>query len=96
MSALLIAEMTVSDAAKMAEYRRQVGPVIAKFGGRVLGVDGAPTPLEGDWRPENIVVVEFPDKDAIRNFLDSAEYQPLAALRRSAAETDSVGVKGVA
>ena len=36
MPAYLIAEHTITDAAKFDEYRTKVGPMIAKHGGRYL------------------------------------------------------------
>jgi uncharacterized protein (DUF1330 family) len=39
----------------------------------------------GDWRPNRAVIIEFPDIASIKNWYRAPEYQPLIALRRSAA-----------
>jgi uncharacterized protein (DUF1330 family) len=41
-----------------------------------------------------VVIVEFPDMAVIRAFYTSPEYQPLIALRRSAARDVIIAVDG--
>jgi hypothetical protein len=54
MPAYLIAEHTITDAAKFEEYRVKVGPLIAKHGGRYITKGGSHVVLEKDnavWQP---------------------------------------------
>ena len=83
MPADLIVEHIVIDAAKFDEYRTRVAPMIAKHGGRYL-TKGATHrfPEGGHWRPERVVIIEFADMQAIDAWYNSAEYQPLIALRK--------------
>jgi uncharacterized protein (DUF1330 family) len=83
MPAYLIVEHIITDAAKFDEYRTRVAPMIAKHGGRYL-TKGATHkfPEGGHWRPERVVIIEFPDMQAIDAWYNSAEYQPLIALRK--------------
>lgn len=83
MSAYLIAEHIITDAAKFEEYRTKVGPMIAKYGGRYL-TKGAShkLPEGGHWKPERVVIIEFPDMDSLNRWYTSPEYQPLLALRK--------------
>jgi uncharacterized protein (DUF1330 family) len=84
MPAYVIAEHIVTDAAKFADYRTQVGPTMAKFGGRLLTKGGSHRmPEGGHWKPERVVIVEFPDMDAVERWYASLEYQRLVALRKS-------------
>jgi uncharacterized protein (DUF1330 family) len=39
-------------------------------------------PEGGHWKPELVVVIEFPDMDFLNAWYNSPEYQPLIALRR--------------
>jgi uncharacterized protein (DUF1330 family) len=65
MAAYLIAEHIVTDAAKSDEYRTKVGPMIAKHGGRYLTKGGShKMPEGGHWKPERVVIIEFPDMNA--------------------------------
>ena len=83
MSAYLIAEHKVTDPAKFEEYRVKVGPMIAKHGGRYLTKGGShKLPAGGHWKPERVVIIEFPDMQALNSGYSSPEYRPLIALRK--------------
>ncbi len=94
MAAYLIADLTVHDAAGVAEYRRRVPDVIAQYGGRYLIRGGAMDVLEGDRQPNRIVVIEFPDVAAAHRFYDSPEYAELIPLRRKTCTGDVLIVEG--
>ena len=92
MPAYYIAEHIITDAAKFEEYRVKVGPMIARHGGRYLTKGGShKMPEGGHWKPERVVIIEFPDMDRLDAWYNSAEYQPLFALRKeSTSELDMV------
>ena len=75
-------------------------PAIARFGGRYLVRGATPEVIEGeDWAPpdadrQQIVVVEFPNAEAIHAWYASPEYAPLIALRQRTARTTIVFVEG--
>ena len=65
------------------EYRQQVSELFAKHGGRYLTKGGShKMPEGGHWKPERVVIIEFPDMNALNAWYTSAEYQPLIALRK--------------
>jgi uncharacterized protein (DUF1330 family) len=39
-------------------------------------------PEGGHWKPERVVIIEFPDIDSLNAWYNSAEYQPLIVLRK--------------
>ena len=83
MAAYLIVEHIITDAAKFEEYRTKVGPLIAKHGGRYLTKGGShKMPEGGHWKPERVVIIEFPDMDALNDWYSAPEYQPLITLRK--------------
>ena len=83
MPAYLVVEHIITDAAKFEEYRVKVGPMIAKHGGRYLTRGGShKMPEGGHWKPERVVIIEFPDMASLNAWYTSAEYQPLIALRK--------------
>ena len=83
MPAYLIAEHKITDPINFDEYRTKVEPMIAKHGGRYLTKGGSHKfPEGGHWKPERVVIIEFPDMDALNDWYNSSEYQPLIALRR--------------
>jgi uncharacterized protein (DUF1330 family) len=87
-TAYLIAEHTIKNATKFEEYRLKVGPMIARHGGRYITRPGSHAVLEKNnavWDPQRVVIIEFPDMNALKAWYDSEEYQPLITLRQSAA-----------
>jgi uncharacterized protein (DUF1330 family) len=89
MAAYLIVEHTIADAAKFEEYRVQVAPMIERHGGRYITKGGSHKVLETARRPpDRVVIIEFPDMSALNAWYNSAEYQPLIALRQSAVDMD--------
>jgi uncharacterized protein (DUF1330 family) len=81
--AYLVVEHIITNAEKFEEYRTKVGPMIAKHGGRYLTKGGGHKfPEGGHWKPERVVVIEFPDMDALNAWYTSPEYQPLITLRK--------------
>ncbi len=94
MSAYLIADVEVHDQNVYAEYRRQVLPLIQKHGGRFIVRGGAHETLEGDWRPQRLVIIEFPDMAALKAWYHSPEYAKLIQLRQGVSRGSLVAVEG--
>jgi uncharacterized protein (DUF1330 family) len=97
MPAYLIAEHTITDAAKFEEYRVKVGPLIAKHGGRYITKPGSHVVLEADnavWQPQRVVIVEFPDMAALQAWYDSPDYAPLIGIRRQSAKDMLITLDG--
>ena len=83
MSAYIIVEHKITDAAKFEQYRVAVFPMIAKHGGRYLTMGSSHKFPEGGHWPERVVIIEFPSMEALNTWYTSPEYQPLIALRKS-------------
>jgi uncharacterized protein (DUF1330 family) len=96
MPAYLIAEIEVTDRELYDEYRKGVAATVAAHGGRFVVRGGATETLEGGWTPGRVVILEFPTMAALRQWYDSAEYQPLLALRTRAARSKVIAVEGAA
>jgi uncharacterized protein (DUF1330 family) len=95
MPAYVIADVrTVHDQDALIEYRRRNTDAVANHGGRFVVRGGESELLEGDWPTQRIVLIEFPDADAARDWWDSAEYAPLKQMRRDASETNILLVEG--
>ena len=73
----------------------KVPALIARHGGEYLVRGGAHQVLEGSWQPTRLVLFRFPDRAAIRAFLDDPDYAPLKALRQRSASADLVAVDGI-
>ena len=94
MAAFLIADVEVHDAEVYAEYRRQVLPLVEKHGGRFIVRGGRHRVLEGAWRPQRVVIIEFPDMAALETWYRSAEYTKLIALRQGVSRGSLIAVEG--
>jgi uncharacterized protein (DUF1330 family) len=95
MPAYYIGEHIVSDFTLFDAYLAKAMPMIERFGGRYLTKAGSHKILEGDWKPNRVVIIEFPDIASIKNWYRAPEYQPLIALRRSAATDVMIMLEGL-
>lgn len=95
MAAYIIVDLTVTDPATMEEYRKRVPATIAAYGGRYLVRGGAHHTVEGDWKPDRLVVLEFPSLEQARRWYDSEEYREPKAMRRRAGRANLVMVDGI-
>lgn len=94
MPAYAVATIHVEDPEGMAKYSAAAPEIIARHGGRYLVRGGAVEPVEGDWDPGRLVVLEFDSVEAARGLFASAEYQEIAGLRQSATRSHIVIVDG--
>ncbi len=85
MPGYLIANYTVTDPEKYAEYPPAVGPTLAQYGGKVLVAGTDSKVLEGNPNT-SMVVIEFESVEAVQRWYDSPEYTKVKHLRTSATE----------
>jgi len=96
MAAYVVVEISIHDPHTYERYKAIAPPSIALYGGKYLVRGGTTTPLEGDWKPERFVILEFPTADDARRWWGSTEYAEAKAMRQSAAYTDMLLVEGPA
>ena len=95
MSAYLIVDTQIENPEKYEDYKKLAKPIAEKYGGvyRVRG--GEMEVLETDlWTPTRMVIIEFPDMDAARGFVNSEEYAPIKPIRRNSAKCTLTIVDG--
>src|ERR1700731_3923823 len=95
MAAYLISDVSVKDAEAFQTYRTRAAVSIAKYGGCYLVRDGAIEPLEGNWTPRNIIVVEFPDLERARAWYRSPKYASALEFRDRALSRNLILVDGI-
>ena len=96
MSAYVIADVTVTDAAKMAKYREWSTKAMQEHGAEVLVRGGEFEVLEGPWTPSRLVLLKFASRDAAKAFYTSQTYSHARTLREGAGVMRMVVVEGVA
>lgn len=95
MSAYVIVDIHITDPEGYEEYKKLTPPTVAAYGGRYLARGGRTECLEGDWRPERLVILEFESIERAREWLDSPEYRPIKAGRHRCARTNMIVVEGL-
>lgn len=84
----LVAELTVHDREKLLRYAAAVQPIMARHGGRILGVSaGGARVVEGDWDPQLLVIHRWDSEAGFDAFWESPEYQPVKRLRHEACDS---------
>ncbi|HEY6926188.1 MAG TPA: DUF1330 domain-containing protein [Steroidobacteraceae bacterium] len=96
MSAYVIADTEIVDPALGVRYRDLAQKSITQYGGRYVVRGGNVEPVEGDWRPQLFVIVEFPDMARARQWYQSPEYAAALELRHRALNRRLIFVEGVA
>jgi uncharacterized protein (DUF1330 family) len=95
MAAYILVDCKVTDPVRYEPYKKLAEVAVGRYGGRYLVRGGEHAPLEGTWRPNRIVVLEFPTLERAKAFYESAEYLAARAARAGAAEMNIVAVAGV-
>jgi uncharacterized protein (DUF1330 family) len=95
MAAYVIVDIDVTDPVKYEEYKKIAAPTVAAFGGRYIVRGGKVEALEGDWRFERLVVLEFPTAERAREWWRSESYRGAKALRHASAKSKMILVEGM-
>jgi uncharacterized protein (DUF1330 family) len=96
MPAYVVVDIAVHDPKGYEEYKRLAPPAVAAYGGKYLVRGGKVEVLEGDWTPSRLVILEFPELEQARKWLNSVEYRPARSLRHKTAVTKMIVAEGIA
>jgi len=89
---LLLVEIEIVDQELYDRYIEQVPDVVYGYGGRYVSRSYEVVPIAGGWEPDRVIIIEFPDMDALIAFGTSAAYQRLAELRERSTRTRSLAL----
>jgi uncharacterized protein (DUF1330 family) len=84
--AYVVGHITVKDAKKWDEYRTRVSATLEPWGAELVFRGKKVAALAGEHSHSDIVVIRFPDRDAVNKWHSSAAYQALIPIREQAAE----------
>ena len=96
MAAYLVVDTDIQNADEYEKYKALAKPIAEQYGGvyRVRG--GSMDVVETDlWSPTRMVIIEFPDMQSARAFVDSEEYAPVKPIRRDNARCTLTILDGV-
>jgi uncharacterized protein (DUF1330 family) len=94
MKAYLVLDLKIHDFNSFRAYIDNVPSFIKKHGGRYIVQGAEPAALEGDWRPERMVILEFPARENATAFLGDPDFQGLLAIRHRTTTSNLVLVDG--
>ena len=81
MKAYLVLDLSVNDFGGFRKYIAEIPAFIAKHSGKYIVQGVQPTTIEGDWKPERMVIIEFPEREKAEAFLSDPEIQDLFKVR---------------
>jgi len=93
MAGYIIARIDMTNPQGMKAYQEAVAPAVAAAGGKYLVRGGEIYGPDPDGR--RLVVLEFPSKQAAKDFWNSDTYQEIAKLRKGHSTLDAMVVDGV-
>ena len=91
----ILAQLKFTDMEAYQRYLKQFPAIFKRFNARALVSDTRPEVLEGDWRRDKVVLLEFPDEQEARRFETDPDYQRIAQDRRAGAEAIILRLKGL-
>jgi len=95
MPAYVIVEIDIADPVGYEEYKRLAGATVEKYGGQYIVRGGRTEVLEGDWKPNRVVVLQFDSAQRAKDWLNSEEYREPRKMRHRTARTNMILVEGI-
>ncbi|HSL29991.1 MAG TPA: DUF1330 domain-containing protein [Anaerolineales bacterium] len=95
MTAYVIVDINVTDPIRYEDYKKLATPTVEMYGGKYIARGGKTETLEGDWRPERLVILQFEDMEQAKIWLHSDEYSAAKGIRHQTATSRMVVIEGV-
>ena len=86
---------SVGDPKVMKIYSSKVNGTFKRFGGRKIVRTSEIEVIEGNWNPDRMTIIEFPDIKSLKAWYDSSEYADLKEMRHSVMSSNAIVVKGI-
>ncbi len=91
----VVAELNVAEESWVPSYIENVTKLVEQAGGRYLARTGNVEKIEGERaKPQLGVLIEFPSKEAVTTFYESAEYAPFLEQRKAGGQTELLLIAG--
>ena len=94
MKAYLVLDLSVHNFGGFKKYIAEIPAFIAKHSGKYIVQGVQPTIIEGDWKPDRLVIIEFPQREKAEAFLGDPEIQELFKVRHGTTTSKLVLVDG--
>lgn len=83
---MMVIYARIDDREAFKAYAAAVPPLVARFGGRYMVLNGDPLVLEGHWPYETSAISEWPSREAALAFWNSPDYAAAKRLRDGTGE----------
>jgi uncharacterized protein (DUF1330 family) len=88
MSAFVLVEVSIQDPLVYEEYKKLTPGSVEAYGGKFV-IRGNPVQvLEGEWKYDRMVMLEFPSKEIALEWYNSEEYQIARKIREKASSAN--------
>lgn len=81
-------------AGEYKEYIRLVKPIVERYGGRYLVRTEQVDCVGGEWKPDRVIVIRFPDRCSLDACFGSEEYRRIAQKREMSVNSSAVIAEG--
>ena len=95
MAAYIIFDVEVTDPALADEYAKLANESLVPFQAKTLLHGGMVEVLDGDWKPETVVMLEFESMEQAQQWYKSPGYTKAKDILHRAASTNVILVEGV-
>jgi len=95
MAAYIIFEVEVTNPTAAEEYLKLANESLTPFQSKTIVHDVMVEVLEGDWKPERVVVVEFESMEQAQQWYKSPAYTKAKDILQRAASVKVILVEGV-
>ena len=80
----LLDNLEITHPERLEQYKTLVGSIVRKYSGRYVVLGGQSELVEGTWKPNYPVMIEFPSLELAQGWYSSDDYRDLKAMRLSA------------
>lgn len=95
MTVYALAQFTIHDRARYEAYAARFAETMKGRRGRLLAAQENPEVVEGNWEGTKVVLIEFPDEAAFRDWSESADYRAISIDREAATQGSVLLVRGL-
>ena len=86
MPAYVISMMSIHDPKTYRKYTDRTPPIVKRHGGKFLTRGGDVTTLEGESYQDRMVILKFPSKQSVLDWMADPEYQNAMTFRHASSE----------
>jgi uncharacterized protein (DUF1330 family) len=90
MACYFLAEIDVHAPAPYRDYVEQASTIVPRYGGEYVFRSEAIIPVSGGWSPKRMLLIRFPDREALQRCFASPEYLAIKHLRENSTTSRAI------